>query len=99
MNRSSKTALAFLIGATAGAVAGILFAPDTGENTRSKLYYRLNKYRGQLSDLIDDLVEGKEIPDSLAKNQGKKVVDETTKKAEKLLEDVEAMMAQIKSKG
>lgn len=98
MNRSSKTAFAFLLGATAGAVAGILFAPDTGENTRSKLYYRLNKYRGQLSELIDNLVEGKEIPEALVNSESDKVVEETKLKAEKLLKDVESMMAQIKTK-
>ena len=98
MSRSSKTLWAFIVGAAAGAVVGILYAPDKGENTRNKLYFQLNKYRDQLKSLINDIVEGKEIPDSMAKSEGKKVVNDTKVKAEKLLEDVEKMMSQIKSK-
>ncbi|NBW03391.1 MAG: YtxH domain-containing protein [Cytophagia bacterium] len=98
MSRSSKTLWAFIVGAAAGAVVGILYAPDKGENTRNKLYFQLNKYRDQLKSLINDIVDGKEIPDSMAKSEGKKVVNDTKVKAEKLLEDVEKMMSQIKSK-
>ena len=98
MSRSSKTLWAFIVGAAAGAVVGILYAPDKGENTRNKLYFQLNKYRDQLKSLINDIVDGKEIPDSMAKSAGKKVVNDTKVKAEKLLEDVEKMMSQIKSK-
>ena len=98
MSRSSKTLWAFIVGAAAGAVVGILYAPDKGENTRNKLYFQLNKYRDQLKSLINDIVDGKEIPDSMAKSEGKKVVNDTKVKAEKLLEDVEKMMSQIKTK-
>ncbi len=98
MSRSSKTLWAFIVGAAAGAVVGILYAPDKGENTRNKLYFQLNKYRDQLKSLINDIVDGKEIPDSMAKSEGKKVVNDTKVKAEKLLEDVEKMMSHIKSK-
>jgi gas vesicle protein len=98
MSRSSKTLWAFIVGAAAGAVVGILYAPDKGENTRNKLYFQLNKYRDQLKSLINDMVDGKEIPDSMAKSEGKKVVNDTKVKAEKLLEDVEKMMSQIKTK-
>jgi hypothetical protein len=98
MNKSSKTFWAFMTGASVGAILGILYAPDKGENTRNKLFYQLQKYRDELQNLISDLIEGKEIPETMAKTEGKKVVNEAREKAERLLEDVESMMSQIKAK-
>ena len=98
MRKSSRSFWAFLVGAAAGAVVGILYAPDKGENTRGKLYYQLNKYRDQLKQLINDIVDGKEVIETSAKSEGKKVVQDAKLKAEKLLEDVEKMMTQIKAK-
>ena len=98
MSKSSKTFWAFITGAAVGGILGILYAPDAGENTRNKLFYQLQKYRDQLQGLIGDLIEGKEIPETMAKSEGKKVVNDAREKAERLLEDVELMMSQIKSK-
>ncbi|MEN9295861.1 MAG: YtxH domain-containing protein [Aquirufa sp.] len=98
MSKSSRSFWAFVVGAAAGAVIGILYAPDKGENTRNKLYYQLNKYRDQLKQLINDIVDGKEVIETTAKSEGKKVVQDAKIKAEKLLEDVEKMMTQIKAK-
>jgi gas vesicle protein len=98
MSKSSRSFWAFVVGAAAGAVVGILYAPDKGENTRSKLYFQLNKYRDQLKQLINDIVDGKEVIETTAKSEGKKVVQDAKIKAEKLLEDVEKMMTQIKAK-
>jgi gas vesicle protein len=98
MSKSSRSFWAFVVGAAAGAIVGILYAPDKGENTRNKLYYQLNKYRDQLKELINDIVDGKEVIETTAKSEGKKVVQDAKIKAEKLLEDVEKMMTQIKAK-
>ncbi len=97
MSKSSRTFWAFVMGATVGATLGILYAPDKGENTRDKLAYKLQKYQEQLKNLIEDLVDGKEFTENLAQTEGKKVVSEAKEKAERLLNDVEALMGQIKS--
>jgi len=97
--KSGNTLLAFLLGAAAGTLIGILYAPDKGTNTREKLSFQLDKYRELLQELIDDFVSGRETPlTSEAKSQGQKVVDEAKTKAEQLLEDVDDLLEQIRGK-
>src|ERR1700755_1061795 len=99
MSKRSGTLMAFIFGAAAGAVLGVLYAPDKGTATREKLSFQLDKYRTMLQEVVNDFVSGKETPlTSEAKSQGQKVVDEAKNKAERLLEDVDELLEQIRGK-
>jgi len=58
MNDTGKIILAFAAGALAGAIAGVLLAPDKGSETRRKMAEgikdQLSKGKEKLSDLKED---------------------------------------------
>ena len=95
MSKNSNSLLAFVLGTGIGATLGILFAPDSGDNTRDKLTYQLSRYKDELEDLIKDLVDSKNMPLNEAKSEGNKVISEAKTKAENLLDDVNRLIDQI----
>jgi len=97
MSRKSNSLLAFILGAAAGATLGILFSPDKGTNTRSKLSFKLDKYKVLLEDLVEDLINGADTPVSQARTKSEKVINDAKEKAEKLLEDVDNLIGHIKN--
>ena len=80
--------MAFLTGASMGAILGILYAPEKGKDTRDKLRYQLKKQKEQIEELINDLVDGKESPTSLAKQMGEKVKNDAIQRAEKIRDEI-----------
>ncbi|MDO7853004.1 YtxH domain-containing protein [Hymenobacter convexus] len=84
-----KVIISLLAGATAGIVAGLLLAPETGDETRSGLKRTASKWSGDLSKLFKD---------TLAKAQGQTpghtnseaFVPEDKQAANRLLEGLDA---------
>lgn len=95
MSKNNNSFFAFLIGTGIGAALGVLFAPDSGNNTRDRLSFRLSKYQKELEELIGELVEDKETHLNEAKTEGKRVISEAKNKAENLLNDVNKLIDQI----
>jgi gas vesicle protein len=96
MSKNSNSFFAFLSGALTGAIMGILYAPDKGENTRDKLSFQVDKYSKKLDELVKDVIDGKELASNDAKFEGQKIVDDAKVKAEKLLDDVNGLITKIK---
>jgi gas vesicle protein len=86
MSKTSNSLLAFILGTGVGATMGILFAPDSGGNTRGKLTYQLSRYKDDLEDLVKDLVDGKNMPLNEARSEGNKVITDAKKQSGKFIE-------------
>ena len=96
MNKVASVLL-FFSGILTGVTVGFLYAPDSGINTRDRVTFRLEKYRLKLEELISDLVRTKDqFPDSAAKSDGEKVINDAREKARQLLDDVDNLLGQIK---
>ena len=84
-----KVIFSLIAGATAGIVAGLLLAPETGDDTRSNLRKSASKWGSDLSKLVKD---------ALAKAQGAEAsqpnpeaaVSEDKQAADRLLEGLGA---------
>lgn len=98
MSKKTTVLVAFTSGAAVGAVAGILFAPEKGRETRYWLSYRLEKYRDTLADLTQQLMAKTDNMPTNAKSEGQRVIQDAKDKAEKLLGDVDSLINEINSR-
>ncbi len=97
MSRSVRDLTFLLTGIATGALIGLLYAPEEGKVIRDKVSFRLTKYRNQLQQVLNDLIESaNEPPENFEKDEGQRVVNDAKEKAERLLADVDRLMAQIK---
>ena len=96
MNRLGRDLTFLVTGIAVGSLFGLLYAPDKGKITRDRLSFRLSKYREQINALLQDLGGSIDQPETSSKNEGQRVVNDAREKAERLLEDVDRLMAQIK---
>lgn len=52
---TNKLVLGILGGVAAGAVLGLLLAPDSGKNTKKKIFNKGKSFAGEVKEKFDDL--------------------------------------------
>ena len=77
---SSKILTGVLIGAAAGVVLGVLFAPDKGADTRKKISKKGSDLKETLKTKINDLVDGIADQIEIAKNEAEIKLEEGMEK-------------------
>src|SRR4030065_1022454 len=78
----------FLVGGISGAIAALLLAPQSGEETRTIIKDKAIELRDQAATTIDETVE-----------KAEKTVNESIKKAEAMLADAKKRANEIAEKG
>ena len=77
---NSKTLLGFLAGAAVGAIAGILFAPDKGSNTRKKISSKTGDITDSVKNSFNDFIDGVKETYSGVKHDGEEFGDKARAK-------------------
>ena len=80
MKADSKVLLGLLAGAAIGAIAGILFAPDKGSETRKKIAKNTNEMGETLKSSFNDFVDSVKDKYRHAKNGVEEVAEKGASK-------------------
>ncbi len=78
---ASKVLLGVVVGLAAGALIGVLLAPDSGENTRKKLSKKGEAYVDDLKGKFNDFLEGVMEQVDSTKEDARDMANEFTDKA------------------
>jgi gas vesicle protein len=57
MNNAGRVLLGFVAGAAAGAIAGVLMAPDSGDNTRKKIADKSDKFKDDFNTKMQEGID------------------------------------------
>ena len=80
MKADSKVLLGLLAGAAIGAIAGILFAPDKGSETRKKIAKNTNEMGDTLKSSFNDFVDSVKDKYRHAKHEVEEVAEKAASK-------------------
>jgi gas vesicle protein len=87
--KTDKVILGVLGGLAAGAIMGILFAPEKGKKTRKKIKNVSNDYKDELKDKLDSALETLSKKYDVLKEEGQGYFAEGKSKFEKTKKDIE----------
>lgn len=77
---STKVLLGFVAGAAVGALAGVLFAPDSGTNTRKKISAKTGDWSDSAKETFNGIIDGVKNAYSGAKEEAEDFTDKAKSK-------------------
>ncbi|MBC7873491.1 MAG: YtxH domain-containing protein [Ferruginibacter sp.] len=86
----SKVLLGFVAGAAVGALAGILFAPDSGTNTRKKIAHKAGDWTDAAKESFNGLIDGVKKAYSGAQDEAEEFGDKAKAKMTSAKNDVKS---------
>jgi gas vesicle protein len=90
---SGKVLLALLAGVAAGALLGVLFAPDKGSETRKKISKKGDDYTDGLKEEFNEFIAGVREKLSDVKNEASDVAGKVKNKAEEIKKEAKTSVA------
>lgn len=87
--KTDKVILGVLGGLAAGAIMGILFAPDKGEKTRKKIKRKSNDYADDLKDKYESALDTLSKKYETLKQEGQDIYIEGKSKFDKTKKELE----------
>jgi gas vesicle protein len=87
--KTDKVILGVLGGLAAGAIMGILFAPEKGKKTRKKIKNASNDYADELKDKFDTALDTMSKKYDSLKEEGQGLFEEGKSKFAKTKKDIE----------
>jgi gas vesicle protein len=82
--KASSALLGIVGGLAAGAILGVLFAPDKGENTRKKIAQKSGDLKDNLTDSFNDFVSNVEDKYKNLASKASDLIDEGSENLEKI---------------
>jgi gas vesicle protein len=87
---ASKVLLGVMVGLAAGAVIGVLLAPDSGVNTRKKISQKGQDYADELKSKFNEFVDGFMEHVESAKDEARGMANEIVDKAKAKYSDIKS---------
>jgi gas vesicle protein len=90
---NSKVLLGFVAGAAVGALAGILFAPDKGSNTRKKIATKTGDITDSVKNSFSDFIDTVKNTYSGAKDEAEELTDKAKAKMNNLKNEAKGALS------
>ena len=86
-----------LLGASAGIVLGLLFAPEEGSRMRRRISYHLEGVCKQMTDFLETTSRDPRL-DNEARRHGQALVSEVHERAQEISDKIDAVLGDVQAR-